>query len=323
MSLASLASLVLATAIALGSTDARAGEPQAADTKPSADASSLYERGAAAYRDGRFQEAIRLFLAADEIAPRPALSFNVARAYEKLDEPARALSYFRDYLRRDPKTPELSMVSARIAELEAKLVEAGLQQVTILSSPPRAVLTIDGHRYGTTPWTGELALGSHQLALALTGYRTHSAEIELSEAGAESLTFVLAEAPVPPPSRRGVEAPGDEKRDTGTAVGGPWPWVTLGAGALTLVSAGVVEVMRQDAEDAARSEEVQLDYERAYARQATLQSSARILAAVGGGLTLAGGIWLWVAPTDDPQERSTAGLVCDASGCLGKWRGNF
>lgn len=318
-----LAYLVLTTAIALGPTDARAGETQAVATEQPADASTLYERGAAAYRDGRFREAIRFFLAADEIAPRPALSFNVARAYEKLEEPARALEYFRDYLRRDPKTPEWSMVRARIAELEAKLVEAGLQQVTILSSPPRALLSIDGGRYETTPWTGELALGGHRLVLTLAGYRTHTAEIQLSEAGAASLTYVLAEAPAPTtePSRA-VEAPSDE-RDTGSAMAQPWPWVTLGAGALTLVSAGVVEIMRRDAEDAARREEVQLDYERAYARHATLQSSARILAVVGGGLSLAGGIWVWVASTDDQEDGPSAGLTCNASGCLGKWRGSF
>lgn len=307
---------LLAT-IGVASIDVSAAETQPVEVTSREDANSLYERGAAAYRDGRFREAIGLFLAADELAPSPALSFNVARAYEKLGESARALEYYRDYLWRGPDAAVVETVERRIAELQSWLVRLGLQQVTVRSTPPGAQLTIDGARYGTTPWTGELSLGGHQLILSHRGHQTQTSQFQLGEAGASNLAFVLAAAPVSNPSA----APDTEPRSSETPPRtSPWAWMTLGAGALTLVSAGVVEVLRQDEEETARGQRVQLAYERAYERQETLQRTARVLAVVGGTLSVAGGVWLWLDASDE-EER--AGLACDGSGCMGRWRGSF
>ena len=50
----------------------------------------------------RYAQAIEHFLAADALVPSAALSFNVAKAYEKLGESAKALRYYRDFARRSP-----------------------------------------------------------------------------------------------------------------------------------------------------------------------------------------------------------------------------
>ena len=65
-------------------------------------AKSKYQQGAEAYAAGHFKDAVDLFLAADQLANSATLSFNIARAYEKLHDDAGALRWYRDYLRRSP-----------------------------------------------------------------------------------------------------------------------------------------------------------------------------------------------------------------------------
>ena len=49
-------------------------------------AKDKYQQGAAAYAASRYKDAVDLFLSADHLAPSAPLSFNIARAYEKLGD---------------------------------------------------------------------------------------------------------------------------------------------------------------------------------------------------------------------------------------------
>src|SRR5688500_19949665 len=64
------------------------------------EAKRWFSRGVEHYRGARYQEAVNAFLEADNLVPSPALSFNIARAYEQLGETSSALRWYRDYLRR-------------------------------------------------------------------------------------------------------------------------------------------------------------------------------------------------------------------------------
>jgi tetratricopeptide (TPR) repeat protein len=98
-----------------------------ADEPASADVAKLrFEQGKSAYREGRYADAIRAFSAADALAPRAALSFDIARAYERLGEPARAIDSYRNYLRRAPDATNADLVRARIAALDATVSEPAL-----------------------------------------------------------------------------------------------------------------------------------------------------------------------------------------------------
>src|SRR5688572_9276776 len=68
-----------------------------------AEAKARYEAGARAYAEQRYKDAVDLFLEADRIVSSAPLSFNIARAYEKLGDSSGALAFYRDYLRRDPE----------------------------------------------------------------------------------------------------------------------------------------------------------------------------------------------------------------------------
>ena len=66
------------------------------------EAKRWFSRGVEHYRAARYPEAVSAFLEADKLVPSPALSFNIARAYEQLGGTSSALRWYRDYLRRDP-----------------------------------------------------------------------------------------------------------------------------------------------------------------------------------------------------------------------------
>jgi hypothetical protein len=64
------------------------------------------------------------------------LSFNIARAYEKLGDDAGALRWFRDYLRRAPDAP-ICEGSGRLDHVLTSNAsrKKGVQQLTVMSTP--------------------------------------------------------------------------------------------------------------------------------------------------------------------------------------------
>ena len=85
-----LALVVLSTVSATAFADVPPIVPVTAEA--TAEAKTLFERGASAYRAGEYERAIALFRQADRLAPRAALSFNMARAHERLGQRALAAS---------------------------------------------------------------------------------------------------------------------------------------------------------------------------------------------------------------------------------------
>jgi tetratricopeptide (TPR) repeat protein len=288
------------------------------------EAKARYAQGAAAYRAGQFDEAVELFLTADRLAPSPALSFNVARAYEKLEQPARALEHYRAYLRRGAEPRHETAVRARVSELEGVLKARGVQQLSVLSEPSGAHVLVDGRPAGTTPWTEELAPGEHVVRITKDGFAEERRDVELDATRALDVTVVLAPAApsagaLPPTTN----VPLEPVEESGTFR--PGPWVTMGLGGAALVGAGVFELLRSSAADAAKDTPQTrfADYEDRYDRAQSHQTTARVLAVSGGVLVLAGGVWAYIEHRNREETRARAkqttqaALGCDARSCYG------
>ena len=292
------------------------------------EAEARFDEGAAAYKAGRYANAVEHFLAADALAPSAALSFNVARAYEKLGETAKALRHYRDFLRRAPDAPNARDVRSRIATHETRLVQRGLQQVTVLSEP-EADLTVDGLWLGRTPWTGELRPGPHRIVLTREGYGAQSRDFELSAEHAMDVTVRLAPSLSPdavPTARPSVAAlaprapaPAGRKGDVSPRSEGlgPWPWVTVGAGGVALASAGILELFRRSAETDARQANTQLAYADRLESMQARQTAARVLFGVGAGL-VAIGTTLVIVDLDSRDDRKLVAISCAPDACLGR-----
>src|SRR5581483_719221 len=118
---------------------------------PAATARQHYNSGAQLYAQGKYSDAVDQFLAADRIAPSAALSYDIARSYEKLGETSLALRWFRDYLHRAGEPPDAPKVRRIVETLERELRNKGVQQITVRSVPRGATVAIDGEPAGVTP----------------------------------------------------------------------------------------------------------------------------------------------------------------------------
>jgi tetratricopeptide (TPR) repeat protein len=324
-----LASVAAAPASALAQ---NATPDDAAETKR-AEGKARYERGVEAYSAGRFKDAIDLFLQADALAPSAALSFNIARAYEKIGDDAATLQWYRDFRRRAPTAKNAAEVDARIRDLEAVLVKKGVQQLTIMSTPSGATVIVDDKPLGVTPFTGQLAPGAHKVVLTLKGYSDAQREMTLGALHAQDLEIALqtapqAPAPVAEPSKavatdKREPAPHTERRETGF---GPWPWVGLGAGGAVLGASLGFELARRSAENAAKEEPTQVGYKDKLDTEHSRQTTARVLLGVGGALVVTGGVLLAIdlsSRRSQSSERAQVGAACLPGGCAFNLQGQF
>jgi hypothetical protein len=304
-----------------------------------AEGKARYERGVEAYSAGRYKDAIDLFLQADALAPSAALSFNIARAYEKISDDASTLQWYRDFRRRAPDAKNGPEVDAHIHQLEGVLAKKGVQQLTVMSTPYGATVTIDDQPVGVTPYTGQLPPGAHKIALSLRGYADSEQQVQLAADHAQDLQVPLV------PARERPHAPAAGATDAGTpatggvsqagphdtastAQGGPkfgiWPYVGLGAGALALGGALGFELARRSAENAAKEDKTQVGYKDKLDTEQSRQQTARILGVVGGVLVVAGGTLLVLDLTSRPkQEHAQLGVGCLPGGCAFDLRGRF
>ncbi len=64
------------------------------------------------------------------------------------------------------------------------------KEISIKSTPSGATLSIDGQSYGTTPWRGTLAFGSHDIKL-VNGKKTVNQQISINQNGKSSFSYDL------------------------------------------------------------------------------------------------------------------------------------
>jgi hypothetical protein len=182
----------LALALSLGLfslAPAFAAEPAVDDA--TARAKEAFSAGQQLYKAGRYAEAVTRFEAAYAAKPHPSILFNIARCWEALDEVAKALRSFKDYLHADPDAKDKQAVVDSIANLERKLRAKGLQQIMIFAEPKDATITVNGKLLGTSPASTELPAGEHSLAVRAPGFTTVERTFTMQLAKGSELTVVL------------------------------------------------------------------------------------------------------------------------------------
>jgi tetratricopeptide (TPR) repeat protein len=281
-------------------TEADAGAPSSPEQRRTL-AQGKYEEGVEAYRAARYADAVRLFLEADALSPSAALSYNIARAYEKLADNAQTLRWYRNYLRLNPRAKNEAEVRGYIQSLSAALARQGIQQLTVLTSPPGATVAIDGAPLGVSPLTVELHPGRHDAQVSRRGFSDVSGSFVLPAATPIDLSVALHELPSENPTERerSTDSPAHAGRRFGIA-----PYLTLGAAAACLGSAGIFEALRRSAQDSARHEPVQLDYQQDIETMNSRQTTARVLLGVGGVLAVTGVTLLVLNQPLTPESRA-------------------
>lgn len=318
--LARVVAIVLSSQLLLGGfSGVRSAWAQEAPAEEvQAEARARLREGVKAYEAKRYKDAVDAFLAANRLVPNPGLSFNTAKAYEKLGDTAGALSFFRDYLRRAPDASDRADVERKIKRLEQRLQAKHLMQVTILSQPGGGTVVLNGQPVGVTPWTGEIAPGEHTFKVKLEGYRDHEQSFQLPRERALDVTVELevapaASAPAAAPEREpspysSAPAQGPVNRrepQTDARVGLP-TWIVLGAGGAALGTALGFELARRSAESDAEDADTQLEAVDRYEAMEGRRDTARILAAVGGAAVLTGGVLLYFDLSSEREDQAAA-----------------
>lgn len=108
--------------------------PRAAWADPKDDARRHFLEGLDAARAGQYEVALQHFLAAQEQYPHPSTLYNIARAYQDLDDLPNALAYYR--LFRDAAPDKAADVTPVIAVIEARLGQRTAPEATAPTAAP-------------------------------------------------------------------------------------------------------------------------------------------------------------------------------------------
>lgn len=317
-----LPALCIAATLLVGEASAwaQAATPEAADL-----AKQRFREGAQAYAERRYKDAIDLFLEADRVAPNPAFAYNIGLAYEDLGDADNALMWYRKYLRDLPDAPDRKEIETRIRTAENRLRERAVQQVTVLSIPAAATVSIDGERVGVTPWTGQLKPGHHRVDAELRGYQDATEMLELPSDHAIDFTVTLhpvtpaptsAPAPVAPRANQPAPTP-VQTEPTGLGRVHLLTWGAIGVGVAGLGTALAFELARSAAVDDARHASTNLEGKDSYDRAKTDQTLARVSLAVGSAFAVAGAALLYLDLTSGKRAgpEARAALGCRGPTC--------
>lgn len=278
-----------------------------------------FQEGVRAFEAGRYKDALDALLEADRALHMPVFSYNIAITYDAMGDVASALRWYRGYLRELPTAEDRADTSKRISALESALEQRGIQQVTVLSRPDGATVSVDGNPVGVTPWTGELHPGRHRIALTMSGRQSIEKLFDLQAHRSQDVSIDL-----PPATQAASSSAPDAKVDTNEQGGAkvrPLTIVTLAAGGVVLGAALGFEVARAGAVDSAKKAP-QVDYRDELDKAQSYQTTARVLAAVGGALVVGGGVLLALDLTRSP-EASTVEVGYTGSGFFVSKRGVF
>jgi hypothetical protein len=142
-----------------------------AGPRETAEALRRVDQGNKLYEAGNYEAALRLYLAAYDLAPNPDTLFNVGLAQEKLLAFEQCVIAFRKYIAEssDAATKE------RAAERSARCLERTRVPVKVSSIPPGAAVALatgsDAATFrGRTPTQLDLAPGSYHIKVEMPGY---------------------------------------------------------------------------------------------------------------------------------------------------------
>ncbi len=243
----------------------------------------LFQQGVSAYREGKFYDAVAVFLQTQRVYPDTQLCFNIARAYENLGNASAALRYYRDYLRQADRPSDGEEVRERVRKLEQQLGQRGVQQLTVLTLPDAATVVLDGKPVGIAPWTGETYPGKHRLAVSLDGHVPQEQVIEVDAYAALDVSLQLSPRPKLPPSAPSVVA--IEQKQPGVSVAS---LVTLGASVVLLGTAIAAQATSKDS---------------------GISSPAAFFAGSGLGVATVGGVMLYFDLSPRSSLRKDSAMV--------------
>lgn len=154
-------------------------------------ARSLDQEGVRSYRAGHFTDAIAYFRAAHDLGGPSSEIWNIVRCREGMDDLEGASTAIDEYLSLKDVLPQ----DRTDAEREAQSLRGRSSMLTVTTTPPGALVTVDGHGApGLTPLSLEVHAGSHAVVIRREGYSPVSQSLEARFGRAVIVTLDLERA---------------------------------------------------------------------------------------------------------------------------------
>jgi len=173
------------------------------------EAKRAFDAAETAYKLGKYKEAIKEYEAAFRAMAEPAFLYNMAQAHRQqynLDKKSfhlhKALNLYKTYLRESKETQRKQVVKNLIDELKQIIsaLEANAPADNT-KKPGRLILrgelakggviTLDGKRWGTVPWSGEVKPGTHVVKVTKDGFNPWSTTVKVSGGGEVEVAVML------------------------------------------------------------------------------------------------------------------------------------
>ncbi len=116
-----------------------------------------FQSGSAYFEEGRFDEAIREFRETYRLSPRVELLFNIAKAFDRKGDAARAIEAYQVYLQAQPQAADRAKIEQTIAQLKEHI-----GQVRLVDVPAGAEVWIDGYSVGREPFAAPVTVTAGQ-----------------------------------------------------------------------------------------------------------------------------------------------------------------
>jgi len=121
-------SLVVAALLAVAAAPAQAQDAEKAR--------QLFQQGSKYYDLGQFDKAIEAWQQGYDQKPDPGFLYNIAQAYRQKQDAAKAIFFYKGYLRNSPKAHNRAEVEQKITALQKQLDSAGNGAGTATTPPP-------------------------------------------------------------------------------------------------------------------------------------------------------------------------------------------
>ncbi|MDX2010038.1 MAG: hypothetical protein SFW67_07610 [Myxococcaceae bacterium] len=154
-------------------------------------AEQLFTRGDALFRAGDLSGAERAFTQSYALLPLGATAWNLARCAEGAGHHARAIGWYRRYLRLEPRATDRKQVEASIGALEKRLTGRGVQALTVFLLTPTARASVDGGEAAGDGATFELPPGARALEVSAPGFVTTRLEVVVTLSASQEVAITL------------------------------------------------------------------------------------------------------------------------------------
>ena len=172
------------------------------------EAKRAFDKAETAYKLGKYKEAIESYEAAYRAMAEPAFLYNIAQAHRQqynLDKETfhlhKALNLYKTYLRESKEIQRKQVVQNLIGEL--KQIISAVEANTPRDDQTRGrlilrgeiakggIIELDGKRWGTVPWSGEVKPGTHVVKVNKDGFETWSTTVKVPGGGEVDVAVLL------------------------------------------------------------------------------------------------------------------------------------